>query len=360
MKRFTKGVLIGLLILGFSPNIGYTCSTFRIDHDNKFYFGRNYDWMVGDALLVVNKRGVKKTAYLNSGYEEASPAVWTSKYGSVTFNQYGCGFPAGGINEAGLVVEAMALPWTLYPAMDSRPGVTMQQWRQYQLDNHSTVDEVIASDSKIRILRHKYIWRGTHFLVSDKSGKCAVIEFLAGKMVVYTGDTMPVMALTNSRYAESLEYWKKGAAPPFDLYDSITRFNRAADMVREYGAEASRPPVDYAFNILLQVSQTSTVWSIVYDQNNLRIHFITETNKKIRTVNLNKFDFSCGTPVRVLDANADLAGDVTDKFQDYTQKINRDLIGASYGGTPFLILKYVPPEELDRRSRYPDSMTCDK
>jgi hypothetical protein len=62
--------------------------------------------------------------------------------------------------------------------------------------------------------------------------------------------------------------------------------------------------------------------------------------------------------VRVLDANADLAGDVTDKFQDYTQKINRDLIGASFGGTPFL--KYVPAELLDKLSRYPDSMTCDK
>ena len=62
--------------------------------------------------------------------------------------------------------------------------------------------------------------------------------------------------------------------------------------------------------------------------------------------------------MRVLDANADLAGDVSDKFQDYTQKINRDLIGASVGGTPFLMT--VPDEALDRYSRYPDSMTCDK
>jgi len=233
MKRFTKGVLIGLLIIGFFPNFGYSCSTFRIDHDNRFYFGRNYDWMVGDALLVVNKRGVKKTAYLSSDYEEASPAVWTSKYGSVTFNQYGCGFPSDGINEAGLVVGGMLLPGTLYPATDSRPGITYSQWKQYQLDNHSTVDEVIASDSKIRILRYKYITTlGGHFLVSDKSGKCAVIEFLEGKMVVYTGDTMPVMALTNSRYAESLDYWKKGVAPEFDKWKSFTRFILAADMVR--------------------------------------------------------------------------------------------------------------------------------
>ena len=360
MKRFTKSVLIGLLIIGFSPNFAYSCSTFRIDHDNQFYFGRNYDWIVGHALLVVNKRGVKKTARLSSSLEEASPAVWTSKYGNVTFNQYGCGFPQGGINEAGLVVEAMMLPGALYPATDSRPGVGSPQWMQYQLDNHSTVDEVIASDSKIRIPRYRNKnMPGTHFLVSDKSGDCAVIEFLEGKMVVYTGDTMPVMALTNSRYAESLDYWKKGVAPEPDKYQSFTRFILAANMVRKYGARASRPPVDYAFDILSQVSDpVKTKWSVVYDQDNLRVHFITQTNKKIRTMDLNKFDFSCRTPVRVLDANADLAGDVTDKFQDYTQKINRDLIGASFAGTPFLML--VPDEELDRLSRYPDSMTCDK
>jgi hypothetical protein len=62
--------------------------------------------------------------------------------------------------------------------------------------------------------------------------------------------------------------------------------------------------------------------------------------------------------VKVLDANADLSGDVTDEFHDYTQKINRDLIGASFGGTPFLMS--LPPEALDRYSRYPDNMTCDK
>jgi choloylglycine hydrolase len=362
MKRFTKGILIGLLILGFSPNFVYSCTTFRIEHDNQFYFGRNFDYIVGRALLVVNKRGVKKTAYkkpvnLNFYYEEASPAVWTSKYGSVTFNLFGCGFPQDGMNEAGLVVAGMSLAGTLYPATDSRPGVNNLQWRQYQLDNHSTVDEVIASDSKIRILSKGSL--KTHFLVSDKSGKCAVIEFLGRRMVVYTGETMPVMALTNSRYAESLGYWKKGVAPRFDKWKSLTRFILASNMLREYRTEPSRPPVNYAFDILSQVSLSIlTKWSVVYDQNNLRVHFITYNNKKIRTVDLNKFDFSCRTPVRVLDANADLAGDVTAKFQDYTQKINRNLIGASYGGSR--LLRYVPPELLDKLSRYPDSMTCDK
>lgn len=356
--KLIKCVLIALSIIGFFPNFGYSCSTFRIDHDNKFYLGKNYDWMVGNVLVVVKKRGVKKTAYINSSYYRENPAVWTSKYGSVTFDQYACGFPSGGMNEAGLVVEATGLMDTWYPAADERPGVNASQWRQYQLDNHSTVDEVIASNSKIRTLRpiKRYMLASHHLLVSDKSGKCAVIEFLEGKMVVYTGDSMPVMALTNSRYVESLDYWKKGVAPEFDVWKSFTRFILAANMAREYGVGPPRPPVDYAFDILSQVSQSSTKWSIVYDQNNLRVHFITHKNNKVRTVDLNKLDFSCRIPVKVLDAHADLVGDVTDKFQDYTIKINRNQIHTYYKGT---FHKSIPSKRLDEVSRYPESMTCD-
>jgi len=64
-------------------------------------FGRNYDWNFGDGLIFVNKRGVAKTS---SGSESPNPAKWISRYGSVTFNQYGRENPTGGMNEAGLVV----------------------------------------------------------------------------------------------------------------------------------------------------------------------------------------------------------------------------------------------------------------
>ena len=38
---------------------------------------------------------------------KGTPASWVSKYGSVTFNQYGRELPTGGMNEAGLVVETI-------------------------------------------------------------------------------------------------------------------------------------------------------------------------------------------------------------------------------------------------------------
>ena len=41
---------------------------------------------VGDGLLVVNQRGMVRTALVGPGDRAAK---WTSRYGSVTFNQYG-------------------------------------------------------------------------------------------------------------------------------------------------------------------------------------------------------------------------------------------------------------------------------
>ncbi|MCP4694744.1 MAG: hypothetical protein GY859_42340, partial [Desulfobacterales bacterium] len=188
--------------------------------------------------------------------------------------------------------------------------------------------------------------------------KCASIEFLAGKMVVHTGENMPVMVLANTTYTESVKRWKADADARNGGSDSVSRFIRAADMVSAHDAGISRPPVDYAFDILSRVaSRTRTQWRIVYEQTNGRIHFTTRTNKKMRRVDLRRFDFSCGAPAGVLDVNEGPAGDVTGKFRDYTRKANRDLIGASFGKTWFL--RNIPAESLDIISRYPDGMTCE-
>ena len=70
-----------------------------------------------------------------------------------------------------------------------------------------------------------------------------------------------------------------------------------------------------------------TQWSIAYDIKNLRIYFRTSENEKIRYVKMSSFDFSYKAPVKVLDVNADLSGDVSNKFVNYTYKSNRELVG---------------------------------
>jgi choloylglycine hydrolase len=74
------------LVLGLcSADRAVACTTFCLQNGTDLVFGKNYDWNVEDGLVFVNKRNVQKTA-MDGGDPAAS---WVSKYGSVTFNQFG-------------------------------------------------------------------------------------------------------------------------------------------------------------------------------------------------------------------------------------------------------------------------------
>ncbi|MDQ3821243.1 MAG: linear amide C-N hydrolase, partial [Acidobacteriota bacterium] len=178
MKKSSYAALLLLLCLSFQKSLA--CTTFCLKSNGELLFGRNYDWMIGDGLVFVNKRGVMKTATVAN---DGTPAKWVSKYGSVTFNQYGRENPMGGMNEAGLVVEVMWLDETQYSTDSSLPAVGSQEWVQYQLDTAATVDEAINNAARVRISSDVKI----HYLISDRQGRAASLEFLNGRLVVHTG-----------------------------------------------------------------------------------------------------------------------------------------------------------------------------
>src|SRR5262245_43803586 len=71
------------------------CTTFCYVDDGQVIFGKNYDWNVDDGHIIVNKRGA-----FHAARDSAAPdnrAHWQSRYGSVTFNQYGRDNPSGGM-----------------------------------------------------------------------------------------------------------------------------------------------------------------------------------------------------------------------------------------------------------------------
>src|SRR5690349_18507396 len=116
-----KSLLLStLLVLTLSINSSLACTTFCLRSTGRVFFGRNYDWNIGDGLIFVNKRGLAKTA---SGSESPNPARWISRYGSVTFNQYGRENPTGGMNEPGLVVEELWLDETEYSHDKNLPAI---------------------------------------------------------------------------------------------------------------------------------------------------------------------------------------------------------------------------------------------
>src|SRR5688572_13334458 len=300
-----KKTLALVIIIYSHLSFLHACTTFFINKNGQMVFGRNYDWVTDAGIVCTNLKGLSKTSMQT---ENGETIIWVSKYGSITFNQYGKEFPTGGMNEKGLVIELMWLDGTRYPDADDRPALGVLQWIQYHLDNCSTVDELIAQDKLVRIASV-----GTtplHYLVADAKGNAATIEFLDGKMVVHRGSELPFAVLTNDRYDESLELSSKGNSY---ISNSIDRFAKACSLVRQFQEkDIATPLVDYSFDILNKVAQGShTKWSIVYDITNKKIHFKTLGHSQIKWVAFSSFDFNCSTGSKAIDMNLDTPGDIS-------------------------------------------------
>jgi penicillin V acylase-like amidase (Ntn superfamily) len=172
--RLFKAAVFSVAFL-FSSSL-YPCTTFSLQTGKKHCFGKSYDFMIGNAHVCVNKRNLLK---VSPPLGSEKKFAWVSRYGSITFNQFGKEFPCGGMNESGLIVDLMMLDEEAYPDLDSRFGLTELQWIQYMLDNFSSVDEVCASDNSVRISLNSIA--PIHLLISDKNGMTATIEYIDKK-----------------------------------------------------------------------------------------------------------------------------------------------------------------------------------
>lgn len=318
-------------------------------------FGRNFDFQVGYGHLLINKRNMRKAAMVQP---PEKPFEWTSKFGSVTFNQAGREFPYGGINEKGLVIEQMALNDSEYPEMDDRLGLTELQWIQYQLDNSATVEEVIASDKILRISPQSVA--KLHFLIADKAGNVAAIEYIGGKMVVHRGESLKVHALANDTYEKSMNFLNEftgfGGSKEIKVSGApLDRFVNAAAALLEFGGE---DPVNYSFEILERVKQedSSTHWSIVYDITNSEIFYRTRNNPEIRKLSLSEIDFDCSSPVQYINIDeAPVAGKL--QLKPFSFEENEELINQVWSEVDFLAP--IPVEVRQSFADYPATVACE-
>lgn len=365
MKNIVHLLIKILFISLLMYSTSYPCTTFILKNNKHLLMGHNFDWITGTGLLMVNPRGVSKASLVDS---TETPVKWISEYGSITFNQVGRDLPFGGINEKGLVIEQMGLNSTTYPLKDHRPAIGACQWIQFQLDNCATIDEVINSDLLIRIVDPNSKF---HYLVGDRFGNSAVIEFLNGKMVWYTSK-IPVLA--NSVYSESLECYNNNCNTSTDR--SLYNFCTAASQIENQNNSRDTTSINYAFDILSKVSQgPMTKWSIVFDINNLKIYYkcyetptIVGERKiflkppgvaKIKIVDLKEFSFDCNDAVKVLDVDNSNESQLNEHFINYTKELNKEYIMKafvfykSWGGSIEL-----NEEEMSYLADYPESFKC--
>jgi len=336
------------------------CTAFVMRGGGALFLAKNLDWAVGDGLLCVNKRDVSKEAF---GDGSSARLRWTSKFGSVTFNQFGREFPLGGINEKGLVIEELSARMK-YPPPDGRPGLNEFQWTQFHLDTCRTVKEVLKSASSVRVSR---LLIGLHYLVADRKGNAAVIEFINGRTVSYSGDTLPVAVLSNDSYEQSLRDLKfyrgfGGEQVVPGGPGSGERFVRAAAALREYQSLGQRPLVDQAFVILKAVAQEDTQWSIVYNIPRRLVFFKTKDHRRYKIIPLEALDFSCRLPALILPVTTVSAGNLLRDLVPYDPQENSRLLVSVFRALrdageldePF------PEAVIQEMAAYPESCGCRK
>lgn len=334
------------------------CTTVAIPTSTTKVVGNSLDWDDGSGMVVINQSGVSKTAMLVDTTQ--TPAKWTSKYGSLTFNLYGREFPLGGMNEKGLVVENMWLTSSIYPKADTTPALNELQWIQFQLDQADTTEKAIELAKSVRVAN---AYATLHYLICDRAGSCATFEYVAGKLTIHTGEQLPLQTLTNSTYKDSMTFASKhkGLGGTLEIpqsKESLDRFVRASSQAKAYDAEKHGDAVAYTFDVLKSVSQGNySKWNLVYERDGKFVHYRTLAANKIKSVDVTSFNYACktGKASKMLDLNAaEISGEVTKEFKDYTAEANTAQVKNAFK----VIGQFLPNGMVEKIAKYPDTTTC--
>lgn len=313
-----------LLILTTLVQSVYPCSSFVLKNGKTILLGKNFDWTFDKGYIIKNLRNTTKIAYCT---HNGTPASWTSKYGSITFNQNGKEMPYGGMNEQGLVVEMLWLEETRFNISDDKNYLNELEWIQYQLDNFQTVDEVIANIEALKI----YPIKGKiHYILADTYGKSVIIEYLDGKPKVYEKEANTCQAITNKSVVFSEKYIDNIQDIPKKNTSEIYRYHQLENQIRKL-----QNPNDFsektAFQMLKSVSipkgDFKTVWSIVYNLENKTISFLSHSHKKTKQINLNNIDFEQGLCYFNINQDKEIILDT--KFNLFTEKTNFEMVSTS-------------------------------
>jgi len=232
----------------------WACSLFAAlgNAENRLY-GRNFDWDFSPALLLFydTPDGYASASMVDIAYFGFSdrsvdltklPLAGRRALLETPF------WPFDGMNEAGVAIGMAALPQAQAPYVPGKPYIGSLRLIREILDHAATVDEAVAI-----IGSYNLGWEGgppLHYLIADKSGRAALVEFYNGQTIVRPNEGAWHAATNFTRSAVAGD-----AAGQCWRYDSLVR--RLMD-------SGGRLAVGEALGLLQTVAQPGTQWSVVY------------------------------------------------------------------------------------------------
>jgi hypothetical protein len=233
----------------------WTCTLFTslADEDNRLY-GRNFDWEYSPMLLLFTDPpegyasvSVVDLAYLGFSDKDITridelPLAERTPLLDAPW------WPFDGMNDQGLVIGMAAVPSGNMPIDPEKEMIDSLEIMREVLDNASNVDEAVEIFTQYNINMEG--GPDLHYLISDRSGKAALIEFFMAEMNIIWND-QPYHMATNflcSAVRENPE-------------GRCWRYDKVANRLELLGG--SLLP-DEAISLLNDVAQPNTQWSVVY------------------------------------------------------------------------------------------------
>lgn len=263
---------------GISP----ACSTFAVKGSEDTLFARNHDFFDTSVLLLYNKptNGYASVSLVDLTHLGFPDGQDLTKLPSEPLSKllYAPYLPIDGMNECGLAVGIMSVPQASHVSKDA-PKVFFLAASREILDQAKNTAEAIAVLENYQL---EFSALPAHFLIADKSGDMAVVEFVRGKMQVLRSTANWHAATNFVLYgSEGLLDTFKNSGPKERksmIDDSFWRYTMLEDTL---STAADGLGFSDAMELLQTVSTlersniiNNTQWSVVYGLESARMELV--------------------------------------------------------------------------------------
>ena len=345
VKGLMSALVCVYLLFSFYSTTTNACTGVRlIAEDGSTVYGRSMEWGAFDlnTRVAIVPRGYNFTALTPEGNNGKK---WRGKYGFVGLDMLEKDLQTDAMNEKGLSVGIFFHPGFVtymdYDKAQINNTISSLDVPDYILSQFATIDEVKRGMKRVSVvLVNKDVSGGipgtAHWMVTEPSGKSIVIEYLNKELRIFEN---PLGVITNGpeyywhmtnvrnyihlsgvahppKKMEGLDFAPIGAGSgmlglPGD-FTPPSRFVRAVAW-----SQTTRPlknsdeAVYELFRILdnfnlplgsaegsdsevtnLKGMRSSTIWTTVWDLSKKVLHFHTQHNRRVRTVELDRIHFS--------------------------------------------------------------------
>jgi hypothetical protein len=245
---------------------GFSCSLFAsLGNTGDMLYGRNFDWEFSPALLIFTDPpdGYASASMVDLTFLGINPEIAVNLMDLPVEQQMDLlsapSMPFDGLNEYGLAVGMAAVP-DLYlddASYDpTRPTIGSIGIIRQVLDHARNVEEALEIFGQYNI-----DFSGgppIHYLLADRTGEAILIEFIQGEMKTLTNEWPWHLATNHLRTTAQGD-------------GGCWRYHTISDRLTSLGGQMN---TQAAMQLLSEVRQGQTQWSVVYDMSSGEIHVV--------------------------------------------------------------------------------------